>query len=150
MTAARKAQSDSTMHLLATGMESYRRDSGKMPSRLADLVPKYFKIEKGVYIHSGNAGSIEPPASLGGGPEVIEAFLPYFYLPLKGDRFVVAERPGTWKDGTVGYVLSGEPNDSVISLTSSSHHRVKIDEFMRLLEEGFPEANDSPNPAVGK
>jgi len=141
ITAARKAESDVHMHEIADAIVAYKKNVGTLPRHLSDIIPKYLDVngEGDFYIEHPQTTSLKPPDYLASSPQTTEAFLPYLYIPLKGNHFVVAERPGFWKDGTIGYVLSGEPSTSLGSgtVTESPQHRVNVEQFKHLLERGF-------------
>jgi hypothetical protein len=140
-----QTKSRNWMSQIALAVEAFELDhNGKGPGELADLVPKYISDAGGFLFESPYTSTVKPMQSVNPSREMIEVFSAYVYVPLAKGAFVIAERPGMWKDGTVGYVFFGEKRDT------SNYHRVSVDEFQRLVAEGFPDASANAASPAGK
>jgi len=131
------------MRQLALAVKTYEFDHvGKGPDQLADLVPKYMDSTSACLFESPYTTSVKPAENLTGMRELIEVFSPYVYVPLEKGRFVISERPGMWRSGMVGYVLS----DDMPEQTRAGQilgHIVTIENFKQLLAGGFPKESGS-------
>lgn len=132
-----ETKSMSQMSQLVLAIKAYQSDhNGRGPGELADLVPKYVDSVQLFLFESPYTTSVKPHDNLMNARKLIEVYSPYCYKPLSDGGFVIFERPGMWRFGKVGYILSSETGERTRDIVRVGHI-VPADQFQQLLAKGF-------------